>query len=171
MPHDASTPLYRFSRVLALVFCTTLTILGAVAHAHSVAKGDLLIYHPYAPPSLKGVTSAGVYIRSIKNQGDKPDRLVSASSPVAARVGLHSVTLDGTVMRMREVSAIDLPANATVSLRQGNGAYHLMLVDLKQPLKIGDRFDLTLQFERAGTQTVQVWVQAPHATESEDHQH
>jgi copper(I)-binding protein len=168
---NASTLHYRFARAFALFLFATLTLVGAVAHAHSVTKGDLLIYHPYAPPSLKGVTSAGVYIRSIKNQGDKPDRLVSASSPVAARVGLHSVTLDGTVMRMREVSAIDLPANGTVSLRQGNGAYHLMLVDLRQPLKIGDRFDLTLQFERAGTQTIQVWVQAPHATESEDHQH
>jgi copper(I)-binding protein len=169
--YQASKLLHRFARLWALFFLVTITLVGAAAHAHSVTKGDLLIYHPYAPPSLKGVTSAGVYIRSIKNQGDKPDRLLSASSPVAARVGLHSVTMDGAVMRMREVNAIDLPANTTISLRQGNGAYHLMLIDLKQPLKIGDRFDLTLQFERAGTQTVQVWVQAAHATESEDHQH
>jgi copper(I)-binding protein len=74
-------------------------------------------------------------------------------------------------MRMREVPAIDLPPKTVIELRHG-GSYHLMLMDLKQPLKDGDRFDMTLNFERAGKQTVKVWVQQPRdLSTGSTHQH
>jgi copper(I)-binding protein len=143
----------------------------ALCFGHGTSKGDLVLDHPYATPSLAGVKNGSAYLRGINNKGDKPDRLVSASSPVARRVELHRMELEGAVMRMREVPAIDLPAKTVTELRHG-GSYHLMLMDLKQPLKDGDRFDMTLNFERAGKQTVKVWVQQPRdLSTGSTHQH
>jgi copper(I)-binding protein len=72
-------------------------------------------------------------------------------------------------MQMRAVPAIDLPAGATLRLRHG-GDTHVMLLDLKAPLKEGDRFPITLRFEHAGEREVMVWVQQPKAAAAE-HSH
>lgn len=159
-------------RIFALLLALSSSLLVvAPAQAHGTRVGDLLIDHPYATPTLKGASTAGAYFRGIKNQGDKDDRLLSATTPVAARVAMHHMTLDGTVMRMREVPGIALPANSNTLIRHNSGEYHMMLMDLKQPLKNGDRFDITLTFERAGKQTVNVWVQTPRDLEQEEHKH
>lgn len=147
-----------------------LAIVATTAHSHSLTHGDLVLDHPYAVPSLAGVANGAAYLRGIQNKGRQPDRLLSASSPVAARVELHRMALDAGVMRMREVSAIELPAGKATLLRHG-GEHHLMLMDLKQSLKDGDRFDLTLNFERAGPQTVKVWVQMPRDVPTGAHKH
>ena len=135
-------------------------LIGGPAAAHDFRVGAIVLDHPYATPSL--VQTGAVYFRALRNRGDTPDRLLSASTPVASRVGLHAMQLDGEVMRMREVAAIELPPRATVRMTHGlpNG-HHLMLEGLKAPLKDGDRFDLTLRFEKAGERTVQIWVQTP----------
>ena len=86
-----------------------------------------------------------------------PDRVVSASSPVAERVELHETIRDGDVMRMREVEAIELPAGQTVELKPGG--LHLMLMGLKAPLKAGETVPVTLKFEKAGDVTVQLNVE------------
>jgi copper(I)-binding protein len=159
-------------RYLALL-CTTLAWIFAspLAIAHGSSKGDLVIEHPYATPSLAGSPNGAAYLRGVKNKGTQADRLLQASTPVAERVELHRMEMDAGVMRMREVGAIALPAGETTSLRHG-GTYHLMLMNLKQPLKDGDRFDLTLTFERAGTQRVKVWVQTPRdASGDSEHKH
>ena len=140
------------------------------AHAHDFTLGDLVLDHPYATPSLAGVNNGAAYLRGIKNRGDRPDRLIAASSAVAARVELHHMTLDAGVMRMRAVSAIDLPANSVTTLRH-SGAYHLMLINLTRPLHDGDHFDLTLNFAHAGSATVKVWVQAPFKAAEAAHKH
>ena len=142
-----------------------------LAQAHGTQVGDLVIDHPYATPSLKGVNSAGVYFRGIKNQGDKEDRLLSASTTMAGRVAMHHMVMEGAVMRMREVPFIALPAHSNTFIRHKSGEYHMMLLDLKQALKNGDRFDITLTFERAGTQTVNVWVQTPRDMAQDEHNH
>lgn len=152
--------------LMALSLC-----LGGAAtpsRGHDFRAGSVVIDHPYAVPSATGATTGAAYLRGLRNRGDEPDRLLGASTTAAARVELHQMTMDGDVMRMRQVDAIDLPPRAEVSLRHG-GRYHLMLVDLKRPLKDGDRFDLTLRFERAGSRTVQVWVQTPR--DMKPHQH
>ena len=143
---------------------------AGLAHAHDARVGDLTLDHPYATPSLAGSSIGAAYFRHIRNRGGQPDRLVGASTPVAARVELHRMTLDNGVMRMREVAFIELPPKSDTPLRHG-GAYHLMLIDLKRPLKDGERFDLTLQFERAGARTVQVWVQSPRGESGGAHRH
>lgn len=143
------------------------------AHAHDFKQGDLLIDHPYATPSLAGTRNGSVYFKSLRNRGGQADRLIAAKSTVAERVELHQMQMDGQVMRMREVPAIELPARTEVNLRHGGaGTHHLMLINLNQPLKDGDRFDLELVFEKAGTRRVNVWVQTPRSGNANPtHQH
>jgi len=130
------------------------------ARAHDFRIGDLSIDHPYATPSNPAVATGAVYFRGIRNRGRADDRLVGASTPVAERVELHRMRMDGDVMRMREIPAIVLPAGQTVQLRHGQ-EIQLMLTGLKKPLVEGERFDITLRFEKAGETTVKVWVQQP----------
>lgn len=144
--------------VLALlVWLVTLPLPG---QAHGVKAGSLLIDHPYALPSEPNEAHGKAYLRGIKNQGAQADRLLGASTPVAAAVKLHSLQPDARGLRGLQLDAIELPAHATTALRH-TGDYQLSLIDLKAPLKDGDRFELTLNFEHAGSQTVQVWVQTP----------
>jgi hypothetical protein len=109
-------------------------------------------------------------LRGITNTGAHADRRLSASTPMAAQVKLHSLLPDANGLRGREVQAIDLPAKTTVKLRH-TGDYQLSLIDLKKPLKDGDRFDLTLNFEHAGSQTVKVWVQTPREMQASHSAH
>lgn len=143
------------------------------AFAHGVKAGDLRIDHPYAVPSRPGLTTGAVYFRAISNTGSQPDQLLSAHTPVAASVELHRMEMDGDVMRMRAVPALDLPPNTEVRLRHGSAnGHHLMLLGLKAPLKDGDRFPVTLTFRRAGEREVMVWVQTPrNALKPEAHTH
>jgi copper(I)-binding protein len=136
--------------------------------AHDFKAGNLRIDHPYAVPSRPGLTTGAVYFKGIRNTGKSPDLLLSASTPVAGRVEIHRMQmLPGDVMQMRAVQALDLPAGATVVMKHGTpGGHHLMLLDLKAPLKDGDRFPVTLTFEKAGVHEVKVWVQTPRASAS-----
>jgi len=137
--------------------------------AHGTRAGDIVIDHPYAVPSPVGSTTGAMYFRALKNHGEQADRLLGARTAVAESVEIHRSTLDGNVMRMRAVDALPLPAKSTVKPMHG-GEWHLMLLNLKAPLKDGDRFTATLRFERAGEKDVSVWVQQPRAG-AVDHQH
>ncbi len=140
-----------------------LAALSALAVAHESSVGDIRIVHTFATPSLAGSGNGAAYFASLENTGDKADRLLRASTPVAASVELHTMGMDPQgVMRMREVDAIALAPKASIKMRPGMG-FHLMLVGLRQPLKEGATFPMTLTFERAGKVEVKVVVQAPHA--------
>lgn len=86
-------------------------------------------------------------------------KLVSASSPVAGVVEIHEMKMEGDTMRMRAITALDLPAGKTVELKPGG--YHVMLMDLKQPVKAGDTVTVTLVIEGAGGKRENVEVKAP----------
>ena len=95
------------------------------------------------------------------------DRLIGASSPAAARVELHVTEKKGDVMRMREVKVYDIPARGSFELSPGGA--HLMLVDLKAPLKEGAKVPLTLRFEKAGEVKVELQVRALGASGHQMH--
>lgn len=86
------------------------------------------------------------------------DRLIGAASPAAARVELHVTTKEGEVMRMRQVKAYDIPVGGSFALEPGGA--HLMLVDLKAPLKEGTKVPMTLRFEKAGEVKIVLQVRA-----------
>lgn len=144
---------------------------GAAA-AHDFKAGELRIDHPYATPTRPGMTTGAVYFRGIRNTGAAADRLVSATTPVAGRVEIHRMQMQGDVMQMRAVPAVDLPAGATVTMKLGTvDGHHLMLQELKAPLKDGDHFPVKLSFEKAGTHEVEVWVQSPRNASAADKEH
>ena len=130
------------------------------APAHGTRVGDLTVDHPYALPTPAGARTGAVYFRTLVNRGSVADRLVAVRTTVADAVEIHRSTMDGDVMRMRAIDAIEIPPGAELKLRHG-GDIHLMLVGLKAPLRDGDRFALRLRFEKAGEHEVMVWVQTP----------
>ncbi len=151
-----------FTTVGAALFATAGGTLftSRPAFAHDFRVGELAVDHPYALPTPTGAKTGAVYFRGIRNRGRKADRLIAASTDRAAAIEIHQTVTDNGVARMREVPGIALPAGRTTQLRHGQ-QYHLMLIDLKTPLVVGQRFDLTLRFEQAGEVTVQAWVQQP----------
>lgn len=130
--------------------------------AHDYRVGELVIDHPWARATVPGQKAGGAFLK-IENRGRSADRLLSATAP-AERVGrteMHSMRMEGNVMRMREIAAIDIPAGQTVALEPGG--LHLMLLGLTSPLQAGEKLPLVLTFEKAGTVTVEVHVEAVSA--------
>lgn len=132
-------------------------LVSTAALSHSYELGSLRIDHPYARTTVAQQANGAAYL-TVENRGAGPDALVSASSPAAKEVQLHSMKMDGDVMRMRELSRIEVAPRATVEMKPGDG-HHLMLIGLKQPLKAGDKVPVTLVFEKAGKLEVVVAVE------------
>jgi len=148
-----------------------LAFVAAAAVGHGSTVGAIEIGHPYATPSLPGTSNGAAYFEMLENTGNAADRLLRATTPVAARVELHSMAVDAQgVMRMREIDAIALAPHAKIRMRPGSGM-HLMLVGLKAPLKDGARFPMTLEFERAGKVEVEVAVQSASPGGAASHVH
>ena len=152
-----------------LLLATSLADWGVTAAAHSYQAGDMKIAHPWARPTVAGQMAGGGFLK-LTNAG-KADRLISASADFAERVELHSMKMDGDVMRMRQVEGIDIPAGQTVELKPGG--FHLMFMGLKQPLAKDSRVPLKLKFEKAGEVTVEIKVEAASsaAAEAAEHKH
>jgi copper(I)-binding protein len=131
---------------------------GPGVHAAVQTKGPLRIEGAWARATPPAGKVAGAFV-TLVNTGAAPDRLVSAASPVAGRIELHTHIKDGDVMRMREVEGgIPLPPGDTVKLQPGG--LHIMLLGLNQGLAAGSSFSLTLTFENAGSVQVDVPVEA-----------
>jgi hypothetical protein len=96
-----------------------------------------------------------------------PDRLLSASSPVAKKAELHTMEMAGMVMKMRPIAALDIPPGQPVALKPGGE--HIMLIGLQKPLHEGQSFPLTLNFEKAGARTVSVAVEKAGAMSGMHH--
>lgn len=131
--------------------------LSAAVPAQPVTRGDLTVDHPYTREVPPGARTAAAYV-TIDNRGREPDRLVSASSPRAAAVEIHSMREELGVMRMRQVSEVIVPAHGRVKLAPGG--MHLMIVEPTSPLRAGERVPLTLTFARAGPIDVQLTVES-----------
>lgn len=145
--------------LLALLW-VGLWLAGGRVHAHGGRAGDVLIDHPYATPTAPGELVGSVYFRALKNTGPVADRLLEARTPLAKTVQIQRSTPDRSVLHMQAMAALDIPAGVELRLRHG-GDTHLALMGLVKPLRVGDRFSLTLRFERGGEREVTVWVQQP----------
>jgi len=127
-------------------------------HTHTHTTGTLHIQQPWSRPTVAAVPVGVVYV-DLKNDGDKMERLLSASSDVAERVELHASVMDGQMMRMRQIHTVDIAPKSTTQLKPGG--MHIMLMGLKAPLTQGQTFTLNLVFEQTGTVAVPVLVRDP----------
>ena len=146
------------SSTLALA---ALCLVAGGAAAHDYTLKSLSIDHAFARATPPGAKSGGAFF-VVTNAGAAPDKLVRAASPIAGSVELHQMAMDGGVMRMRALPSMDVPPGGRLELQPGG--YHVMMLDLKQPLKAGDKVPLTLTFERAGNIDIAVEVEAMGAT-------
>jgi copper(I)-binding protein len=145
--------LLQLAAALSLTFASIL----AIAVAVRADAGGIEVREAFARATIGKATSGVVYV-TLVNRASRPDRLLAASTPVAARTDLHMTVRDGDVVRMRRLETVEIPAGETVAFEPGGA--HVMLSGLHAPLREGDRFDLTLEFEAAGTITVEVTVRS-----------
>lgn len=167
----------RFAGPLALAFCLTLPLLAAdtavpaarAADAEPPAAGEAVagsiqVRGGFARAS---VTTSGAAYLVIENGGEVADRLLSAASPVAARVELHATSEVDGVMRMQSLpEGIAVPAHGSVTLEPGG--MHVMLMGLEAPLVEGEALPLALSFEHAGEVALSVPILGPGAGAGED---
>ncbi|MCX7693198.1 copper chaperone PCu(A)C [Tepidimonas taiwanensis] len=123
----------------------------AMAHAQTVK-----VEEPWVRGTVAQQKATGAFMRLT---APEPMRLVAAESPVAGVVEIHEMAMENQVMRMRAIPALPLAANRPVELKPGG--YHVMLMDLKQPLTGGQEVPITLVFENAAGQRVTQTIAAP----------
>ena len=140
--------------MIKLLVTLSLIVSASAWADHEVIVGSLKIDNPYTRITVAGQKVGGAFMK-VENKG-AADKLIGATSTVAKEVQLHTMSMDGNVMRMREVKAIDVPANGEVRLAPGG--LHLMLIDIKAPLKKGDMVPVKLKFEKAGEVEVKFHV-------------
>ena len=135
--------------LLALIF---LCAGFSVAIADEIKAGDLVITQAWSRATPKGAKTGGAYL-TVENKGSTPDRLLGGSADAAGKVEIHEMAMANGVMKMRPVDkGLEIDPGKTVKLSPGG--YHVMLTDLKNPLKQGDKLPITLEFEKAGKVTV-----------------
>lgn len=145
----------------AILAIALLLIAIGVASAHEYSAKGVTVAHPWARATPGGAKVGGAYLE-IKAAAGKSDRLVGARSPAAGAVEIHNHINEGGIVKMRRIDAIALKPGASLILKPGG--YHLMLTDLKAPLKEGDLLKLTLVFEKAGDIEVEATVEPIGAT-------
>ncbi|MGS0741288.1 copper chaperone PCu(A)C [Glaciimonas sp. GG7] len=155
-----------FPRITASLFALAFSV---SAYAHDYKIGTLKVDHPYARATVPGQPAGGAYL-SIQNTGNDTDKLLSATSPAAKSVEIHDMKMEGNVMKMREVGEVELHPMSTLVMAPGGG-YHIMLMGLTKPLKVGDKFPMTLTFQKAGKIEVSVSVDDLTAKSEAPHQH
>lgn len=130
----------------------TLVILSSSAWAGTVEVKDAYVRHM---PPTQSVTGAFMVL---VNTSDADRAAVSAESSVAGTVELHTHIQDGGVMRMRQVEKIDVPAGGMMELKPGG--FHLMIIDLKESLEIGQMVDIKLNFDDGSSTEIQAEVKS-----------
>ena len=130
----------------------------SIATAALAQTGQLEISNAWARATPAKAENGVAYLTI---RSPTPDRLVSVSSPVAKKAELHTMSMEGMVMKMRPLAGLDIAAGQPVTLKPGGE--HIMLLGLNGPLREGQSFPLTLTFEKAGAREVTVAVEKPGA--------
>ena len=146
------------------------TAAAALALTSFAAFAQTTVTDPWVRSTVAPQKATGLYAQITSAQGG---RLVSVTSPMAGVVEIHEMKMDGDVMRMRAVPDLALPAGKAVALKPGG--FHVMLMDLKQPLKAGDSVPVTLVVEGADkkreTIDIKAAVRAAAPAPAHEHKH
>ena len=148
--------------VVAMAF-----LAGSVMADDDIKLGFLKIEDAKARATVPAQKMSGGFMK-IENKGGA-DKLLAASSSVSKTMELHTMSMEGNVMKMREIKAIEIPANGKVELK--SGGLHLMFIDLKEQLKPGSTIKVKLKFEKAGEVEVPFKVMGHPAHGEPGHDH
>jgi periplasmic copper chaperone A len=130
---------------------------AAPVNAEEIKAGDLVISQGWSRATPGGAKIGGGYL-TVENKGTAPDRLIHASGDVAGKIEVHEMAMKNGVMTMRPLdNGLTIEPGKTVKLAPGG--FHLMMFDLKNPLKQGDKVPVTLEFEKAGKVTLSLDVE------------
>jgi periplasmic copper chaperone A len=143
-----------------LAFAVSLAVAGAAL----AQTNQLEVSNAWARATPGRAETGAAYVTI---QSPTADRLLSVASPVAKKVELHTMEMAGMVMKMRPIASLDIPAGQPVTLKPGGE--HIMLIGLEHPLREGQSFPLTLNFEKSGARTVTVAVEKAGAMPSMQH--
>jgi hypothetical protein len=120
-------------------------LLGVAACSRDFASGKITVTEPWTRATPPGA-SVGAGYMTIANDGARPVRLLGGETPVAEKVEVHAMSMDGGVMRMRPLTnGLEVPAGGEVELKPGG--MHLMLIGMKRPLIEGESVAITLVFD------------------------
>jgi copper(I)-binding protein len=140
-----------------LIAAAALSLFASGVSAAEYKAGNIVVTNAWARATPKGAQVGGAYM-TIRNNGSTADRLVGGSSPVAGRLEMHEMKMDGGVMKMRPVTGgIEIKPGGSVELKPSG--LHVMLVNLKQPLQQGQHVKATLEFEHAGKVEIEYQVE------------
>ncbi len=159
---------------LSVLTALLLPFIASAAQAHDFTVGPLIINHPWSRATPKNAPVAGGYLK-ITNNGTTVDRLTGGSSEASKGFEIHEMSMDGGVMKMRELkNGIEIAPGATVELKPGG--YHIMMTNLTRPLAKGEKVKGTLTFEKAGKVDVEFAVEAiggspPGTKKAPEHKH
>lgn len=123
-------------------------------------QSNIVIDAPYSFATMPG-GSTGAAFMVIKNTGEADDRLIGAKSPIAGITEIHENRIDpddGTMM-MRKIRGLDISAGGQITLEPTG--YHIMFIKLKEPLTMAQTVPVTLEFEKAGLQKIDVKIMPP----------
>jgi copper(I)-binding protein len=149
-------------------------MMAATLLAVTAAHAEVMVKDAWVRATVPQQQANGVFMQL---NSSKDTKLVSANSPLTPSVEVHEMAMQDNVIRMRQVPGVDLPEGKTVELK--SGGYHVMLMNLRQQVKVGDTVTLTLVFESSDgkreTQVVQAQVRAfnnvARPMEYGDHKH
>jgi copper(I)-binding protein len=154
-------------KVPILVSALLLAVMSS-ASGHDYKVGSLKIDHPWSRATPKGASVAGGYMK-ITNTGATPDRLVGGNTEVAQKFELHQMSMDGGVMKMRELDkGLEIPPGGTIELKPGS--FHVMMTGVTRPFVKGERVKASLMFEKAGKVDIEFAVDAAGG-DAKEHQH
>lgn len=146
----------------APLLAAALTLAAPLAHAADIKAGSLVISGPWSRETAPRAKTGAGYV-TITNTGKTADRLLGGATPAAGKLEVHAATHENGVMRMRpQKEGVVIPAGGTLELKPGG--YHIMFIDLKAPLKVGETVPVTLHFAKAGKVQVSFDVQSLRGT-------
>lgn len=138
-------------------------MLAALSLSSCGTRQGIEVRESWMRPAAQGENGAIYFV--IHNQGSSADRLTGVSSDIAESVEMHESEMSGDVMQMQPVDSVPLEASAEVRFEPGG--LHVMLVNLKKDLKVGDEVEMTLHF--ANFEDISVKVPVSDMPVSEDH--
>jgi copper(I)-binding protein len=145
------------------IFVSVLTIAFLLSSCTAPRTEGIDIRDPWARPAAQGGNGAIYFV--IENHSSETQELIGVESGVAEAVEIHESRMSGDVMEMHQLESISLNPGAAVTFEPGG--LHVMLIDLKQDLKVGNEIQVTLNFSNAQSIQVIVPVQDTPASESD----